>query len=121
MRSELTPAVRAALKAGQVIPCVIASFALKYAVARFWTGGGPLQFLGCTWKGMGQMAGVSEVEETTEVRATGTTFSLNGVPLLNDSGVNMAEYVQFHLGGGGVCESWLGLFDTATSQLIRDP
>jgi hypothetical protein len=119
-RPGFTPEVKAALRQARILVAAIASFDLRYTTARFWSGLGYLDFMGTRWKGMGEFAGMSEVEEVTELRAAGMEFSLSGLPLATESGRSLVEYVEFHTKTGGEVEAWLGVFNADTLQMIPD-
>src|SRR5882724_11867468 len=112
-RLGFTPEVKAFLRSGRVLLAGFASFDLRHTRARFWTGLGRYNFLGSIWTGMGDMAGMSEVEETTELRATGMEFSLTGVPTTL-GGRSLVDYVEFHTKTGGEVEAWIAIFDSTT-------
>lgn len=118
-RLGFTPEVKALLRTGNVLLAAFASFDLRHTVARFWTGLGNYNFMGASWSGMGDMAGMSEIEETTELRATGMEFSLAGVPSTL-GGRSLVDYVEFHTRSGGEVEAWLALFDVTTRAMIPD-
>ena len=47
---------------------------------RLWNGVGELTALSQTWQGAGNLISVTPIEETYEVKATGFSVSLNGIP-----------------------------------------
>lgn len=121
MSREFTSELRAALRAQHVKLAAFASFHLRYALPRFWTGSGTVEAFGCKWTGLGHMAGISDIEETSELRATGVTFTLRGLPVYTDDGINLAQYVQFHAGSGGRVEAFMALFDLDAGTIIDEP
>ncbi len=79
--AERLPALSAAeTAAAEVRPILLAFFDFAGAPVRAWSGVGDLVWDGHTWTGVGTFGEVSSVEETVEVRATGATFRLSGVP-----------------------------------------
>lgn len=118
-RLGFTPEVKALLRSGKVLLAGFASFDLRHTRARFWSGLGKYNFMGCNWSGMGEMAGMSETEETTELRATGMEFALSGVPTTL-GGRSLVDYVEFHTKTGGEVEAWIAIFDPATQQMVPD-
>ena len=46
---------------------------------RYWTGYGDLLYDGHVWTGSGAVVGVSEIEETIDLKATGVAFTMSGV------------------------------------------
>lgn len=81
----------------------------------FWTGVGEISFNGKTWIGAGNLVGISEIEESSDVKAIGVTFSLNGIP----SEIVSAALQDVHQGDPMDC--WIGAFDVDTGVLICDP
>lgn len=118
-RLGFTPEVKALLRSGKMALAGFASFDLRHTRARFWTGLGIYTFMGAKWTGMGDMAGMSEIEETTELRATGMEFSLTGVPSTL-GGRSLVDYVEFHTKTGGEVEAWIALFDQTTRIMVPD-
>jgi hypothetical protein len=81
---------------------------------RFWTGFGTLTWAGRTWTGAGTLIGISEIEENTEIVASGITVSLSGVdPALVSAVIGEARQ---NMPG----RLWVG-FLTAAGQVIADP
>jgi len=81
---------------------------------RLWTGVGTISWNSQTWTGAGNLLSVGEIQETTEIRASGTTVSLNG---LNSSLIAVA-LAQCRQGLSG--RVWLGGLD-ASGAVIADP
>jgi len=81
---------------------------------RLWTGVGPLDWNGHTWTGAGHMLALTTIQETTDVRATGLTATLSGLP------VSLLSAVLLNARRGYAGTVWLGLFDAA-GALIADP
>jgi len=63
-----------------VRPILMASFDFGESIDRAWSGVGQLEWDGHIWYGAGSLGKVSTVEETTELRATGASFQLSGIP-----------------------------------------
>src|SRR5262244_2221571 len=82
---------------------------------RFWTGIGTLIWGGNSWTGAGDLIGLSQMQETGEVKAIGLTVSLSGVP---------PSTLSLCLGSmhtGQVVNVYIGCFDVQTGQLISTP
>ena len=79
MRQGLDTGMQAAIAAGVIIPGILASLTFKSGVQNLWTGASPLVWNGDTFQGVGLLAGLAPIVEGTEVRADGTSVSLNGV------------------------------------------
>ena len=69
----------AALQSGVIIPAILASLTFKSGVQNIWTGEAPLVWNGITFQGVGTLAGMGPIVEGMEVRADGTSVSLQGV------------------------------------------
>ena len=59
-----------------VRPILLAEFDFGETIDRAWSGLGQLSWGDETWYGAGDLGKVSTVEETTELKATGASFSL---------------------------------------------
>jgi len=77
----------AALAAGNLFPAILyeGEFAdgASVEMVRLWTGVGALTWGGRTFLGGGELLGISPIEESSEMRATGFAVSLNGIPSLH--------------------------------------
>lgn len=109
-----TAAALAALQAPSVRPVLLCSIQFLTGTSYLWSGMGVLNWNGQNWIGMGQYASAPELEETTDMRATGVTLGLTGIPTdwLGDS---LNECRQ-----GLPVQLWIGFF-TSAGQLIADP
>ena len=63
-----------------VRPALLATFDFQAGVVRVWTGIGNLVYGGNTYTGVGEFGSVSTIAETTDLRANGVSFQLNGWP-----------------------------------------
>ena len=121
MPRTLTAAVLSEITQTLVYPILIAEVETfnrstgQIEIIRAWTGFGDLVFSGNTFKGVGEFAGVDQVEEEGgEVKAVSIVFRLSGVP---GSLISLAlgnEYMN------RPAKLWLG-FMTAAGALIADP
>lgn len=114
MARDLSSGVNTEVQAAIVHPVVLFEGDFNGSIARVWTGIGTLNWAGYNWSGLGTLAGISAIEETTEVSAKQVTVSLSGIPLENISLV-LGSAKQ---GRGG--KVWLGFLD-ANGNLIADP
>lgn len=71
---------------------------------RLWTGYGTLIYEGQEWYGTGNMLGVSTVEETMQMAATGVSLTLSGVP---SEVISLALQEPYQ---GRVCNIYFGMF-----------
>ena len=79
MSRGLTASFLTAAAAGTVYPALAASFDFSGGEVNAWTGIGDISVDGITWNGVGDFGGVSPVDETSETRANGVSFTLNGL------------------------------------------
>lgn len=79
MRSGLTAEFIAELEAET--KCVALFFEAEFASGTiyYWTGYGEIPWNGQTWTGVGTIIKVSQITETSDVRADGLTFTLSGI------------------------------------------
>lgn len=98
-------------------PILLAWFDFEPTDVRCWSGVGTLTWDSQSWLGTGTLGEVSAVEETTEVRATGASFRLSGVPsdLISSAMSTATSGLQ-----GRWAKLWLG-FMSETWTLIADP
>jgi len=114
MARSLTAAMLTALAAGTVRPCPIAEIEVAGGFVRAWNGIGDLLFGGQNYTGLGDLAGVSPVKESSDIRANNVQFQLSGIP---------AAMMSTALGSvrwNKSAKLWLGLLD-ASEALIADP
>lgn len=98
-----------------VRPILLASFDFDGEIERAWTGIGELQWDGHTWYGAGNLGKVSTVEETTELKATGASFQLSGIP------ADLIEDISSAPIQGRKAQMYLGFMDEDFQNLILDP
>jgi hypothetical protein len=103
-----------AAAAGNTYPALLGYFDFTGGIVRLWSGVGDLSWGGNTFTGAGNLVRVEPVQETSEVRANGLSFRLNGIPSAMITRI-LAEGYR-----GRACKLWLALFD-ASAALIADP
>jgi hypothetical protein len=81
---------------------------------RFWTGYGPLTWDSQVWSGAGRIMEISDIEETGEVKAVGTTFIFNS---LNADLISVARSEDYQ---ERPIKAWIALLD-ATGAVIDHP
>ncbi len=112
MARDLTAGVIAQLQAASVEVGVLFEGEFASGWVRLWSGVGTLSWDGETWSGVGTLLGISGIDETNEIRASGLTVSLSGVPsdllsaALGDarSGKTGRVYLAFFSGGSIVAD-----------------
>lgn len=70
----------ASATAREVAPVVLCELDFASGPFRVWSGIGSLVWAGLTFEGVGALGAVSEIEETTELRAIRVTLTLSPVP-----------------------------------------
>jgi hypothetical protein len=102
------------IQADALAPILIGEFDYEGDVLRAWTGIGDLAWAGYTWLGVGHILGISEITETTSLRAEGAQFTLSAVEQSQ-----LATVLGYHY-QGRPAKLWLGALDDA-GQLVTDP
>lgn len=110
---DMTAEVVAALEAGNMVAAVLVELNLTNPV-RVWSGLGILPWDGKDFLGVGNFGGVSDLEESEELRATGYQLSLSGIPTEMISLV-LSEDMQ-----GQLASIWVAFLDQQ-HKLILDP
>lgn len=91
-----------------VVPLAFfAEFQFASGTLRMWSGYGDKVWAGQTWTGAGDLAGISPVDEMTELGAAGLAFSLAGVPN-SLRAIALSDAYR-----GRLCKAWLGILDGA--------
>jgi hypothetical protein len=80
MARDITAALAAATKADTLRPVLFVELEFSGGTVRFWSGRGEMPFDGKVWTGTGYLGGVSDIEEATEIKASGIRFTLSGLP-----------------------------------------
>lgn len=104
-----------AVQADVIYPILIAKINSSGGDIRVWTGSGDLIFDSETYIGTGTLGGVSQIEEKTDLSATGLTFSLSGIPS------SLISTALGQIEQGRDCTLWLALLNTTTGAIINDP
>jgi hypothetical protein len=126
MPRSISPTFLAQLAASQCSPALFAVLAFSNETLYLWSGIGPFTPAGPafnalstfpygqTWTGLGWLAKISAIPQTTKIQAQSVTFSLSGIPseLVSDA------VGQVRMTGTGTV--FLGFFDSM-GALIRDP
>ncbi len=109
MSRGLTAGFLTAADAGTVYPAILASFDFSGADINVWTGIGDLLWNGTTFSGIGDLGGVSAIEESEETRANGLSFTLNGISSAMVSSILSEDYRN------RTCTVYLALFASLTA------
>ena len=103
MTRNMTPEFDAALNNPNLKPCVFFEGQFPSGSVYLWTGKQAVQWNGQTWLGAGNLIGVKEIEETTDVVASGLEITVSGVPssmvslVINDAQQGMPGKVYIGL------------------------
>jgi hypothetical protein len=83
--------------------------------ARYWSGTGTLVYDGKSWFGAGNMGGISEIEETAQLTASGIQLSLSGIDSFSASQLNFESFRS------KTCNVWLGYADADLTNIQTVP
>lgn len=114
MTRALTSGMLSGIAATDVRPILFFEGQFQGGFVRFWTGRGTISWSGQDWTGAGELIGISDIEESAEVVATGITVSLAGVDpalvsiVIGEARQNMPGRI------------WIGLLDQA-GAIVGDP
>lgn len=114
MSRPLTAEMQAAIAAAMVRPAIFYQGQWTGGFVRLWTGLGPKDWNGNTFTGAGDLLGITPIEETDEVKASGVTITLSGVKSASIA-LALAEPGR-NLPG----QLWLALLDE-DDEIIPDP
>jgi len=115
MSRDLTAGMQSAVVGAVVRPIIMVRIETAGAEIFVWSGMGDLVYGGNTYSGVGNFGGLSTVQEGSDIRASGITLQLSGVPsaliatALSDIRQSKKSIVYF------------GLLDISTGALIVDP
>ena len=114
MTRGMTPAYQAALAEQVIRPALFVEGEFPSGTLRLWTGLGDVDWNGSTWTGAGNLLGISPLEETADVVATGMQITLSGVP------TSLVSLAISDAQQGQPVRLWLALLDD-TGAIIADP
>lgn len=114
MSRDITSSVSTALVADNVKLALLFQADFDSGTTRAWTGLGDLSWNSQTWSGTGNYLTIGGIEETNEIKATGTTVTLSGIPSELIS-IALSEDYQ-----GRLLTVWLALFNSSNA-IIADP
>ena len=115
MARDITSAFKTAVTAGVVQPILATELDFSTGTLYFWNGYGDLTMTvrgsSQTFIGLGDLAGISAVTETTEIKASGITLTLTGVKSSLISEALSANYTNRN------AYVYLGLFDSSKNVI----
>ena len=110
--------MQAAVESSEVRPVFLVKMEFDSGEAieelHVWNGNGNLTYSGDTYTGLGDLLSISEIQESSEIQATGITVSLTGA---KTSLVALAKDQEYQ---GRPLTLYFGAFDAA-GDLIADP
>lgn len=115
MARDLTAGMDSAVTADAVMPIIIAEIQTASGYVRVWNGVGDLPWNSQTWQGVGTFGGVSPVQETTELQATGVNFQLSGIPPA------LISTALADIRWGKSASVWVGALNLSTRAVVPDP
>lgn len=102
---SLTSAMNSEVESSSHKPVIFVQLDYDSGTSRYWSGFGELSWNSQTWLGAGNLGSMDKIEETTDLRATGTKLGMSGIP---------SEMISLILGErsrGRTVKIWLGFFD----------
>lgn len=114
MSRDMTSAMSDVMEADVVRPIIFIKAEFDSGDVLMWSGLGDLDWAGETWLGGGSLLGVEAIEESAEVKATGTRVSLSGIPSELLSIALQEDY------SGRPLSIWFGATDES-GNIIADP
>lgn len=108
-------AMQTALESDHVEFLIFAELDFDSGTERYTSAGMDLSWNGYTWKGLGGLASISEIRESTTLEAIGVRLSLSGVPTAMIS-LALQDNPQ-----GRVATLWLAVFDSDAGTLVDTP
>src|SRR4051794_25522402 len=115
MTRDLSPENLDAATADVIAPLHFAELDFASGFVRVHTRLGTITWGGHDWLGVGQLGGVSAVEETTDLSRKTVSYTLSGIP------GDMISVVLDEQYQGRPARLYLGLLDTITNQLAGTP
>jgi hypothetical protein len=105
-----------AAAASRVVAAYFVELDFSSGVVRAWTGIGSITGPeGATFTGVGELGGISVIEEKADIVATGVQLTLD----ITDTSLLATALTENYQ--GRAARIWLGLFNTATLALISTP
>jgi len=98
-----------AADAGTVYPALLCSMDFSGGAVNVWSGVGDLVYASVTFTGVGELGGISAIEESEETRANGIALSLSGISSSLVSSILTENYRNRN------CTIQLALFASLTS------
>ena len=115
MARSLSPQMASDIRASELeIYLAVEMFFSDTNVTRAWSGLGTINIGGNPYTGVGDLGQIGPITETTELKNTGVTIGLSGIPLTAISNALLQDYQ------GRPCNIYIGT-GNAASQTINTP
>lgn len=114
MTRDMTAAYEAAIQDQNLRPCLFFEGDFPSGSVYLWTGIGDVDWDGKTWTGAGNLIGLSDISETTDIVAAGISVRVSGVP------VSLVSLVINDAQQGLPGKVYVGLLDE-NRAVIADP
>jgi hypothetical protein len=102
------------LSAAHIKPLLLLQMKFTSQTMYVWSGIGNLQWNGQTWLGLGTLGTISDIEESSEIKATNVTFTLSGIAH------DMIQHAIGEVRQGYPVQLWLGTLGD-NNNVIADP
>jgi hypothetical protein len=114
MSRDITSGLNTELTSSVLRPVLFYEGEFSSGFLRLWSGIGTMTWDSKDWTGAGYLLGLSPIEETGDVRASGMSISLSGMP----SSLIATALSEARQGKPG--KVWVGALD-ATGAVVADP
>lgn len=107
---NITSALATALSADEIAPFFALDLEFSSGELNLWTGYGDVTINGKTYNGAGNMLSISDIEETSDIKAAGATLQLSGIP---SSILSLALNEPYQ---GRICTVYFGVTSDTTEM-----
>ena len=114
MSRSLTSNMQTQVAATSLSPVILVKLNFDTVPLYVWSGLSDLSWDGHTWTGAGNLLNIGTIEESTEVKAVGSSITLSGLPQTIISAALSEDYQ------GREATIWLGALDSS-GNVISDP
>jgi hypothetical protein len=117
MARDLELTLVTALQQAVLRPAILVSIDSSAGIVRVWSGKGTLAWPASpavNWTGLGELGGISSIDETRDVQAKGIKLTLSGIP------TDMVSLALSDAEPGREVNVYLAMFD-ASGVIITDP
>ena len=112
MSRELSAIIEAAVSGREIHPFIGVEFYFPSGEVRLWFGIGNVTIDGKTFTGSGTLLGISEIEETAQLQASGVTLTISSIPTTMIA-LAISEPYQ-----GSVCNVYFGVTEPTRAMSV---